>query len=159
MAGIGRGGLGNIQNAQQATEQKRTDVEANWPSADNISQDSLVPERRHDTKHEVTRIGRGGSGNYYHPSDLTKSGHSGDVLRSNVAKDGPLLPDSGKSTPDPSLRVYGRGGAGNVGIVPPSQKDEEARRRQQSLTAAVEEQVTRCLALPPKAKLGHINPS
>lgn len=162
---IGRGGVGNIQAAQE-NSRKSTDLEANRPSHDGAVVQDATELERHKEKHELARVGRGGSGNYHVPSELQKAKHSEDNPGQSLFADKLGLPDVGqpnaqqlanKGTILQAPRTYGRGGAGNVAYLTSSQDTDEAQQRQRKLKADVEDQVTLSLAVPAKAKLGGIN--
>ncbi|TKA77005.1 hypothetical protein B0A55_01966 [Friedmanniomyces simplex] len=129
-------------------------------------------------KHDYIAPGRGGSGNYYSPQELSQTGHFSDAHRSHVLADGTQAPADATTTgitgsvngPAPPSyiaaqasaqpsRTVGRGGAGNYnyGVSESEERaarkkmDEEQRRKQ--VQAEVEEKVKKALAEPPKAML------
>ncbi|TKA81025.1 hypothetical protein B0A55_02481 [Friedmanniomyces simplex] len=135
-----------------------------------------IPFKREEPKY--AHSGRGGSGNYYSPQELSQTGHFSDAHRSHVLGDGTQAPTDATTTgitgsvngPAPPSyiaaqasaqpsRTVGRGGAGNYnyGVSESEERaarkkmDEEQRRKQ--VQAEVEEKVKNALAEPPKAML------
>lgn len=137
----GRGGAGNIYAAEQAKARITADLEANHAATDSYKEPLPADYLRHEQQ-QYAHTGRGGSGNYYSPKELTRTGQ---------------FSDTHKSQSNESSRI-GRGGAGNYTFAV-SDSEEQARRRMeeegkcQKLQRDVEKGVNQSLTMPPKAKL------
>ncbi|KAF2029309.1 hypothetical protein EK21DRAFT_113040 [Setomelanomma holmii] len=155
----GRGGAGNILQAKEESKQVAEDVEANRPST------TIAPTQPTSQQpSEYAHMGRGGSGNWYKPSELEKDGTF------TQPPDSTAIPTSSKpqiSTPwhpegqELPVARSGRGGAGNFVW----KSEEEVRREQEGreldeikvkerVREDVERGVEEGLARPGKAIVG-----
>ncbi|KAK1824926.1 hypothetical protein LTR12_000721 [Friedmanniomyces endolithicus] len=164
----GGGGAGNFEAHEQDKVRVAADLEANH-QATNPSHETHVPLIGDEQN------GRGGSGNYYSPQELSQTGSFSGAHRSHVLGDGTLAPADAESMSNTggaatisnnaaqasarSTRTVGRGGAGNFDfgagvseeMAARGRMDEEQRRKR--VQAEVEEEVRHALAEPPRAIL------
>ncbi|KAK1815792.1 hypothetical protein LTR12_009776 [Friedmanniomyces endolithicus] len=168
----GRGGAGNIEAHEQDKVRVAADLEANH-QATNPSHETHVPLIGDEQKY--AHSGRGGSGNYYSPQELSQTGSFDGAHRSHVLGDGTLAPADATSVSNRSgaarsshntaqasarpTRTVGRGGAGNFGYGMGVSEEKAARERMEEelrrkrVQAEVEEKVRHALAEPPRAML------
>ena len=161
----GRGGAGNWEAVQQAKAQIKTDVEAQQSSQAPIAGPSVPREQR-----ENAYSGRGGSGNWYSPKELHKTGNFQDTVLGSTGTSAPdaaagwsaMLAGSQAKGND-VVRKVGRGGAGNMTYGVTEDEERAIRKMQEEqrgkeLKAHIEEKVNSTLAEPPKAKLSGPEP-
>ncbi|KAF1958383.1 hypothetical protein CC80DRAFT_442327, partial [Byssothecium circinans] len=159
----GRGGAGNILRAREQSQKATEDVEANQlPTSSTAHPATSTPTNPlpSNADQDYAHTGRGGAGNWYQPSELSKTGTF------TSAADTTSLPTSEKpqiSTPwhpeaqEMPVAKAGRGGAGNFvwGSGEEAEKRrEEERRVREEVGGRVARDVEAGLAKPPGALLG-----
>ncbi|KAF9690998.1 hypothetical protein EKO04_010999 [Ascochyta lentis] len=139
----GRGGAGNIAQAAATSKQAAEDIEAANPPA---TTPSAPTETAQTAAQEYAHMGRGGAGNWFQPSNLSKEGTfsqaSSDAtaapasVERNVSK--PWTPE-GQELP---VARQGRGGAGNMvwksEAMWRKEKEDEQRRKEEIEREALE---------------------
>ncbi|KAK0857775.1 hypothetical protein LTS02_010095 [Friedmanniomyces endolithicus] len=138
----GRGGAGNIEAHEHDKVRVAADLEANH-QAPKSSPETHVPLT--DDERKYAHSGRGGSGNYYSPQELSQTGSFSDAHRSHVLGDGTLAPADATSMGNTDgaetssyiaaqasvrpTRTVGRGGAGNFDFGAGVSEEKAARER------------------------------
>ncbi|KAF2249038.1 hypothetical protein BU26DRAFT_310990 [Trematosphaeria pertusa] len=153
----GRGGAGNIAQAQEQSRRLAEDLEANRSLASSAASPATsTPSQPQDYAH----MGRGGAGNWYQPTELEKEGTF------TQPSDATAIPTSSKphvSTPwhpetqELPVARAGRGGAGNFMWKDEEKerlKREEEERTMEKVNEKVERDVEAGLAKPGAAVLG-----
>ncbi len=168
----GRGGAGNIEAHEHDKVRVAADLEANH-QAPKSSPETHVPLT--DDERKYAHSGRGGSGNYYSPQELSQTGSFSDAHRSHVLGDGTLAPADATSMGNTDgaetssyiaaqasvrpTRTVGRGGAGNFDFGAGVSEEKAARERmdeeqkRKRVQVEVEEKVRHALAEPARAML------
>ncbi|KAK0272889.1 hypothetical protein LTR35_012559 [Friedmanniomyces endolithicus] len=168
----GRGGAGNIEAHEKDKVCVASDLEANHQTAEPSLE---IPVPLIGDERKYAHSGRGGSGNYYSPQELSQTGSFSGAYRSHVLSDGTPAPADTTSTSNTSgtapssyiaaqasarsTRTVGRGGAGNYNFGVGGSEERAARervdeeQRRKMMQVEVEERVKSTLAEPPRVLL------
>ncbi|KAF2637205.1 hypothetical protein P280DRAFT_472382 [Massarina eburnea CBS 473.64] len=156
----GRGGAGNILRAREQSKTTAEDIETNRSPASSEAPPATSSPLPTNSNQEYAHTGRGGAGNWYQPSELSKTGTF------SSPSDTTTLPTADKpqiSTPwhpenqEMPLAKAGRGGAGNFiwgsGEGEEEKKKEDEKKVKEEVGKKVEMDVEAGLAKPPGAFL------
>ncbi|KAF2824749.1 hypothetical protein CC86DRAFT_325942, partial [Ophiobolus disseminans] len=157
----GRGGAGNILQAKEDTKKAASDIEA--AHASTTTQPTAEPTPQQPPS-DYAHMGRGGAGNWYQPTALSKDGTftqpadaTTQPTSSQPAVSTPWHPE-GQELP---VARSGRGGAGNFVWRSEEQvrleregREMQDMKRKEDVSEAVERDVERGLQMPGRARLG-----
>ncbi|KAH4897295.1 hypothetical protein HBI80_198170 [Parastagonospora nodorum] len=160
----GRGGAGNILQAKEDSKKIVEDIEANRAPTSTSQSAQAIAQATAQQACDYAHMGRGGTGNWYQPTELQKEGTF------TQPSDSTAIPTSSKpqvSTPwhpesqELPVARSGRGGAGNFVWKSEEQvrREREGRemdeiKKKEKVSLEVERGVEAVLARPGQARLG-----